>query len=840
MSLETHDPTGFGEAVAAALVRPMLRGLLKPMFSARVPVRWQRRWLEAMARLTLPPRRVRFEPATVGGVSGEWARPSTHSPNGADAGAGAATDAHEGGHEAKGIALYLHGGAYCVGSPRTHRAVTGTLARLSGRPVFVPHYRLAPEHPFPAALDDALACFDALQAQGPVLLAGDSAGGGLALATALTLRDRGGPQAAGLWLLSPWADLSMGGTTGGLAGGAEDEAKDEAAELAADDAAIEPPGEAMLSVAWGRQCAGFYRGTAAASHPMCSPLQADLTGLPPVLIQVGTDELLHADSLHLHDALQTAGVPVHCEVAQRRWHVWQLHAGVMPSATDAVRRAAAFARLAWAGGPVFPVPAAGAPRRHQVLVLGAGMSGLCTAIGLKRAGVHDFVVLEQSAGLGGTWWDNRYPGAHVDVPAPLYSFSFEPNPRWRRRFAAAGEIQAYMQHCARRHGVLPHLRLGQAVTEARFDEAAGLWRLRTASGLELEAPFFVCSTGPLNQARWPDIPGLESFTGPRLHSARWDAGVPLAGRRIGVIGTGSTASQLIPPLAQAAGQLHVFQRTANWVLPRMDRPYTALDRWLARLPGVAPLVRGFWYAVLEWGRRGFDEGTLARRSMLGMARQAQGAITDPALRARLQPPYPLGCKRLIYSNDFYPALARASTELVTEGIERITPTGVRTADGRERALDVLVCATGFDTTHLLASLAVRGRGGQLLSETWAAGPEAHRGVTVPGFPNLFLMLGPNTGTGHTSTLLYIEPQVKFAITAMQRVQAAGAKTFEVRAPAFEAHNRALHARLQGSVWSLCRSWYRTDGGRITALWPGFTGEYVRGLRHPAWDEYRTG
>ncbi|GAB4123294.1 MAG: NAD(P)/FAD-dependent oxidoreductase [Rubrivivax sp.] len=533
-----------------------------------------------------------------------------------------------------------------------------------------------------------------------------------------------------------------------------------------------------------------------------------------------------------------AGVPVRCEVAQGRWHVWPLHAGVLPSATAAVRRAADFGRACLAG--TAPPAEDASVRRHRVLILGAGMSGLCTAIRLKQSGLHDFVMLEKSTGLGGTWWDNRYPGAHVDVPAPLYSFSFQPYARWKRRFAAAPEIQAYMDFCARRHGVTPHLRLGEAVVDAAWDEAAGLWRLRTAAGRVYEAPWFVCSTGPLNQARWPDIPGLADFAGPRLHSAQWDATVPVAGRRIGVIGTGSTASQLIPPLAEQAARLTVFQRTANWVLPRLDRPYGDLDRRLMRIGLYATLVRAFWYAVTEWGRRGFDEGTLARRSMLKLAAANLKPVTDPGLREKLKPPYPLGCKRIIYSSDYYPALVRSNVALVTEAIERITPGGLVTADGTAHPLDLLVCATGFDTTHLLASLAVRGRGGRLLSEAWAQGPEAYRGVTVPGFPNLFLMLGPNTGTGHTSTLLYIEPQVDFALAAMARTEAHGARAFEVRDEVFRAHNQALQARLAGSVWSLCRSWYRTDSGRITALWPGFTGEYVRGLRTPAWDDYRLG
>jgi len=301
-----------------------------------------------------------------------------------------------------------------------------------------------------------------------------------------------------------------------------------------------------------------------------------------------------------------------------------------------------------------------------VVILGAGMSGLCLGIELKRAGIEDLVILEKQADLGGTWWDNRYPGAHVDVPAPLYSFSFEPNPRWHQRFAAAPEIQAYMAHCADKYGLRPHLRLGTAITAARFDEAQGLWTLDTqgpGSGPEevqrIQARCFLCSTGPLSQVRWPDLPGLADFQGRKLHSARWDASYSAQGQRVAVIGTGSTASQLIPPLAQQAAQLHVFQRTANWVLPRIDRPYFAVDRLLARFPPYAWAVRAFWYHLLEWGRRGFDEGTMARRGMLKTAAlHLRRQVPDAALREKLRPPYPLGCKRIIYPNDFYPALSQ--------------------------------------------------------------------------------------------------------------------------------------------------------------------------------------
>jgi cation diffusion facilitator CzcD-associated flavoprotein CzcO/acetyl esterase/lipase len=793
-----YRPKGFAEAVLALMLRWSLKLLLKPVFSPRFPISFQRRWLALIAKTTLVPRGVEIKPDQVGGVAGEWLQRSGLTP------------------VKKGAVLYLHGGAYCVGSAVTHRSITARISLTTGLPVFAANYRLAPEHPFPAALQDALAIYKVLATQGPVVLAGDSAGGGLALATALALRDAGGPKPAALVLFSPWVDMSM-----------------------EDAPAKEPPGEAMLSLAWAKACAAHYLSadteSASVHSPQASPLKADLRGLPPTLIQAGTDEMLHGQALALEQALMAANVQVQCEITTGRWHVFQAHGGVLKSADDAIARVARFLALplAHAAGP--------STSTHEVVILGAGMSGLCMGIQLQRAGIHDFVILEKQPGLGGTWWDNTYPGAHVDVPAPAYSFSFAPNPDWKRRFASAQEIQTYMQDVAQRHQLLGHIRLATQITQASFNEDTGHWDFKTDRGDTLRSRFFVCSTGPLNQLRWPDIPGLEEFQGQRLHSARWDHAVPITGQRVAVIGTGSTASQLIPPIAQQARQLHVFQRTANWVLPRLDRPYNFIDRALAYLPLYSRVVRWTWVQLLELGRRGFDEGTLARKAMLQLARShLRRGIPDPALQARLQPPYPLGCKRLIYSNDFYPALAQKNVELVTEPIERITPRGVLTRDGMEREIDVLVCATGFETTQLLSSIQVSGTQGMDLRECWSKGPEAYQGITVAGFPNMFLMLGPNTITGHTSTLLYIEPEVRHAITCMQAVRSGGHRWIDIRPEIYRAHNDELQARLQGSVWSLCRSWYRTDNGRIVALFPGFTREYVQSVSRPAFQNYRFG
>jgi cation diffusion facilitator CzcD-associated flavoprotein CzcO len=477
---------------------------------------------------------------------------------------------------------------------------------------------------------------------------------------------------------------------------------------------------------------------------------------------------------------------------------------------------------------------------HEVVIMGAGMSGLCMAIALKRSGQQDFVVIEKSAGLGGTWWDNRYPGAQVDVPSPVYAFSFAPHARWTQRFAAAPEILAYMQGLAEQHALAPHLRLGTALTAASFDEAHGLWRLSMDDGRKLTARYFVCSTGPLSVPRWPDIPGLESFAGPRLHSARWDAAVPLAGRRVGVIGTGSTAAQLVPQVARQAARLSVFQRTANWVLPRMDRRYSALDRALVRLPLYQRLVRWGWVGASEWLRRGFEEGTVARRMVLhDAAVHLRRQVKDEALRERLTPRHPLGCKRLIFSNTWLRTLAQPNVALVTAGIERITPQGVVTADGQAHALDVLVCATGFDVQHALA-VPVTGTGGRALQDAWADAPQAYFGTTVAGFPNCFLMLGPNTATGHTSTLLYIEPQVQFVLRAMQEVQRRGQRWLDVKAAVMADFNDELQQRLAPTVWMRCSSWYRAASGRNLAIWPGYTREFRRRMATIPWEGFNFG
>ena len=453
-------------------------------------------------------------------------------------------------------------------------------------------------------------------------------------------------------------------------------------------------------------------------------------------------------------------------------------------------------------------------------------------IRLAQAGIRSFTILEKSARLGGTWWDNTYPGAQCDVRSHLYSFSFALNPDWSRVFAPQREILDYMERVAERWSLRAHIRFDSELVAAHFDESGSVWSLRTRGGETLDAEVLVCSTAPLSQPRLPDIPGLESFGGKLMHTARWDHTYEVAGKDVAVIGTAASAVQVVPRIAPQVRRLHVFQRTPNWIVPRPDREYRAWEKALSRVPPFGRLRRWFNYWMQERNRLGFDSGTRIATMVEHLAAShLRRQIPDPELAAKLRPTYPLGCKRVLLSNDFYPALTRSNVELVTTPIACVEPDGVVTADGRRRSVDAIVCATGFDTLHLLGTIDVRGLRGQSLAATWGDAPRAYHGVTVAGFPNLFLLLGPNSGTGHTSVLLYVEAQVDYVLRALRELRTRRRHWLAVKPDAMHEHNRELQARLATTVWAgSCSSWYKNAAGHIAAIYPGYSFQYMREMR----------
>jgi cation diffusion facilitator CzcD-associated flavoprotein CzcO len=469
---------------------------------------------------------------------------------------------------------------------------------------------------------------------------------------------------------------------------------------------------------------------------------------------------------------------------------------------------------------------------NWVAIIGAGISGLCMAIQLKRAGIDSFVVLERAGDMGGVWRDNVYPGAACDLPAHLYSYSFAQSADWTRVYATQPEILGYLRRCADDHGVGPHLRFGREVTQARFDPAARLWRLRTAAGEQYAARVLVAATGQLANPRLPSIPGRESFGGRAFHSARWDPDLDLAGRTVAVIGNGCSAVQLVPQIAGRVGRLHVYQRSPKWIIPKADLGFApAVRRLFRRWRWLPAAYRGTWFLMAETIAYSPIRGGVFGRLLTATARWHLGRqVADPALRARLRPDYPFGCNRMILSNDYYPALCRDNVELVTDGIARIGPTGIQTVDGVVRPADVIVYATGFESTRFLGSLAVVGPAGPL-SAAWQDGAAAHLGITVPGFPNLFVLYGPNTSSANNSVVHMIESQVRYVLGCLDLIGAGG--VLEVRAEAFDRYQRKLESRLSGTVWTGgCRSWYKTESGRITNPWPGRAAGYRRATRRP--------
>jgi cation diffusion facilitator CzcD-associated flavoprotein CzcO len=468
----------------------------------------------------------------------------------------------------------------------------------------------------------------------------------------------------------------------------------------------------------------------------------------------------------------------------------------------------------------------------DTLIVGSGFAGLGAAVKLDEAGRRDFLILEKGDALGGTWRDNVYPGCACDVESHLYSFSFFPNPDWTRTFARQPEIRAYLEATADRYRLRDRIRFGVHVVGAEWDGAA--WDVRTSDGSTLRARFVVFGTGALHDPSVPEIEGLDRFSGKAFHSAQWDHSVDLAGKRVAVIGTGASAIQFVPAIAGDVAQLTLFQRTAPWVLPKPDRPIPSARRRMFRR---FPLLQRLQRLSLYWRHEALVAGFLHPRIMrvvqsLGKAYLRRVFAGDAALRRTVTPDFTMGCKRILMSNDYYPALRRENVAVETTGISRITETGVVTADGVEHPADVIVFGTGFKVADGLATMAITGRDGVKLADAWSEGPEALLGTTVAGFPNLFTIVGPNTGLGHSSMVFMVESQVNAVLDAMATVDRHRAVAIDTRPDAQAAFNEEIQEQLSKAVWATggCASWYLDEHGRNRTLWPGYTFTFRRRTR----------
>ena len=469
----------------------------------------------------------------------------------------------------------------------------------------------------------------------------------------------------------------------------------------------------------------------------------------------------------------------------------------------------------------------------RVAIVGSGFAGVGCAIRLKQEGIHDFVVFERADDVGGAWRDNSYPGCTCDVPSLLYSYSFAPEPEWRHAFSRQPEIWAYLQRCVRRFGIARHLRLGVEVKDAAWNSGQRRWEVETTAG-RWTADVLVSAVGPLSEPAVPALAGAENFQGTAFHSARWRHDHDLSGRRVAVVGTGASAVQFIPEIQPLVERLSVFQRTPPWVLPRRDRRITAPERVLYRR---APATQKAARAGIYWGRELLVVGLRHPRLQgwqQGLAlHHLASNVPDPELRAALTPDYVIGCKRILLSSTYLPALARDNVEVVTDGIARVDEDAIVTRGGSRHPVDTIIFGTGFHVTDPPVADRVRGRHGRTLGETWAGSPSAYLGTTVAGFPNLFLLLGPNTGLGHTSVLFMMEAQIEHVISVLRHLRRSGAEAVEPAAESQRAYVAEMDRKMAGTVWAAgrCRSWYQDPTGRVSALWPGFTWPYRRRLRH---------
>ena len=463
---------------------------------------------------------------------------------------------------------------------------------------------------------------------------------------------------------------------------------------------------------------------------------------------------------------------------------------------------------------------------YKVVILGAGFAGVCMGLQLKARGEESFVILEKAHDVGGTWRENIYPGCGCDIPSHLYSYSFEPNPDWPEIYSAQPDILAYIDGVVEKHNLSSHIRFNSEVVGAAWDEAGGFWRIATGGGGLVTAESFITAWGQLNRPKLPPIEGRDDFAGQAFHSAHWDTTVDLTGKRVAVIGNGASAIQFVPHVAKTAGTLTLFQRSPNWIVPRMNRPYTEAEKaqFKAR-PEAMEKVRTEIFEMAEARLAAKRAGTLPVEEVPIPLAHLHNQVADPALRAKLTPDYEIGCKRVLISNDFYPALTQPNVELVTEAITRMTPQGVVDATGRLHEVDVVIYATGFETKSFAGETAITGLGGVSLAHAWRDGPEAYLGLAVSGFPNLFMLYGPNTNLGHNSIIYMIEAQVDYVLQAL-----AAGRPLSVKPKVMERYNDDLQQQLANTPWAgTCTSWYKTADGKILNNWPHTARAYAEAV-----------
>ncbi|TCN44480.1 cation diffusion facilitator CzcD-associated flavoprotein CzcO [Kribbella orskensis] len=479
-------------------------------------------------------------------------------------------------------------------------------------------------------------------------------------------------------------------------------------------------------------------------------------------------------------------------------------------------------------------------RKHRIVVIGTGFAGIGMAVRLKQAGYHDFVVLERAEDVGGTWRDNTYPGCRCDVPSHLYSFSFAPNPDWSSTFSPQPEIEAYLRKVTDRFRVRPHIRFGHAVESAHWQ--GDHWLIHTNQG-DFTADLLLSGMGPLAEPSYPKLAGIESFEGEIFHSAQWNHDLDLSGRKVAVIGTGASAIQFVPAIQPDVEELHLFQRTPPWVMPRPDRRISGVEKAIYRR---FPLVQKAVRAGIYWGRESLVLGfaklpAIMKQGQKIAERHLQQQIRDPELRAELTPDFTLGCKRVLISDDYYPAVAQPNVEVVTDPILEVTPTGIVTEDGVKHEVDTIIYGTGFRVTDLPVMDMLHGRDGRTLREAWAHGMEAHLGTAIAGFPNFFLLIGPNTGLGHSSMVFMIESQLAYILDAIRTMDANGLREVEVRPEVQREFVDGVRASMRNTVWTRggCTSWYLDSEGRNTTLWPTFTFRFRQLTRHFDRSQYLT-